>query len=148
MKAERFSSAAIVAATALALSTKALSACPEEHIVEARDVQGPEESVGVSIRELALVNISPVLAGDVAKRFFELTVAPGGHVLLHGHGDVQGYAYVLSGEATERRSDCAVALERRAGDVATEPKTLSHWWENTGPDPLILLVSHAVPAQN
>ena len=135
-----------LAALLASFPTLALAgACPAEHARADGPMEGPTEAVGITVENGASVGLAEAtgLSGVLQHRV--VTIAPGGTLPLHAHDRVPGYAYVLMGSAIERRSDCAVPIRHHPGAVATEPHTLTHWWENDGEAPFVLLVSHVVP---
>jgi quercetin dioxygenase-like cupin family protein len=72
-------------------------------------------------------------------RLRRLVVQPGGIVPLHSHVGRPALITVVTGQATEYRSTCAVGIVHHAGDVAHESDGISHWWKNEGRTPAILL---------
>jgi len=72
-------------------------------------------------------------------RVRRLEVQPGGIVPWHSHADRPALIYVMTGEIQEHASNCAVPILHKAGDVARETQATSHWWQNTGKVPVILL---------
>src|SRR6266571_1963332 len=47
--------------------------------------------------------------------------------------------YIIEGEIVEYASTCAVPIVHKAGDVAREIHTTSHWWKNNGDKTVVLL---------
>ena len=72
-------------------------------------------------------------------RLRRLVVQPGGIVPLHSHAGRPALITVVTGQATEYRSTCAVGIVHHAGDVAHESDGISHWWKNEGRTTAILL---------
>ena len=72
-------------------------------------------------------------------RVRRLEIQPGGIVPWHSHADRPALIYVMTGEIQEHASNCAVPILHKAGDVARETQATSHWWQNTGKVPVILL---------
>jgi quercetin dioxygenase-like cupin family protein len=72
-------------------------------------------------------------------RVRRLEVQPGGVVPWHSHGDRPALIYVMSGEIYENARNCAVPILHKAGEVARETHVTSHWWQNTGKVPVVLL---------
>lgn len=70
-----------------------------------------------------------------------LVVQPGGIVPLHSHKGRPALIYTVSGTIVEHRSSCAVPIIHRAGDIAREADGISHWWQNEGTEPVVLLSS-------
>lgn len=78
-------------------------------------------------------------------RLRRLTIAPGGVVPFHSHGERPAIIYVVSGTVTEYASTCAVPIVHRAGEATPEMSATSHWWRNTGRTPAVLLSSDLFP---
>ena len=72
-------------------------------------------------------------------RLRRLVVQPGGIVPWHSHADRPALIYVVSGAITEHASTCAVPIDHQAGEVSMESIGLSHWWQNNGSTPAVLL---------
>jgi quercetin dioxygenase-like cupin family protein len=100
----------------------------------------PTENKGVSVGKTTVVDLGPEIAGMQGRqlRMRVITVDPGGHIRQHNHNDWPGVVYVLQGVATEYRG--GGANEYRTGDMFTENKDTTHWFENKGTTPFILLV--------
>ena len=80
-------------------------------------------------------------------RLRRLVVQPGGIVPFHSHDGRPALIITVSGEITEHRSTCAVPIVHRAGEVSRETAEVSHYWQNHGNVPAILL-SADVKAQD
>ena len=72
-------------------------------------------------------------------RVRKLEVQPGGIVPWHSHAERPALIYVVSGEIYENNSNCAIPILHKAGEVARETHTTSHWWQNTGKVSVTLL---------
>lgn len=72
-------------------------------------------------------------------RVRRLEVQPGGIVPWHSHADRPALIYIVSGAIYENASNCAVPILHQAGEVARETHATSHWWQNTGKVPVVLL---------
>lgn len=72
-------------------------------------------------------------------RLRQLDVQPGGIVPWHSHDNRPAMIYIVSGEIVEYASNCAVPIMHKAGDVAPEKKGTSHWWQNVGTVPSVLI---------
>ena len=70
-----------------------------------------------------------------------LVVQPGGIVPLHSHKDRPALIYVISGSITEHSTACGAPIEHKAGDISREADGLSHYWENHGKEPAVLISS-------
>jgi quercetin dioxygenase-like cupin family protein len=96
---------------------------------------------GVTDNVLSMIDLSKekvAIAGHMM-RVRRLEVQPGGIVPWHSHAERPALIYVVSGEIFENNSNCAVPILHKAGEVAREMHTTSHWWQNTGKVPVILL---------
>jgi quercetin dioxygenase-like cupin family protein len=96
---------------------------------------------GVTDTVLAAVNLAdePAKIQDRQLRLRKLVIEPGGVVPWHSHGDRPAIIYIIEGEIVEYASTCAVPIVHKAGDVARETHTTSHWWKNTGDKTVVLL---------
>jgi quercetin dioxygenase-like cupin family protein len=72
-------------------------------------------------------------------RVRRLEIQPGGIVPWHSHAERPALIYIISGVINEHASNCAVPIVHRAGEVARETRATSHWWQNTGNVPVVLL---------
>lgn len=72
-------------------------------------------------------------------RVRRLEVQPGGIVPWHSHAERPALIYIVSGAIYEYASNCAVPILHSAGQVARETHATSHWWQNTGKVPVVLL---------
>jgi quercetin dioxygenase-like cupin family protein len=137
--------------TALAAAIAALSfaglasagECPADKRVA--DGQG-QKMVTVAAKGVTdVVRASTDLSREPAKiggrqlRLRQLDVKPGGIVPWHSHDNRPAMIYIVSGEIVEYASNCAVPLVHKAGDVAPEKAGTSHWWENKGDSPTVLI---------
>ena len=76
-----------------------------------------------------------------------LVVQPGGIVPLHSHKDRPALIYTVSGSITEYSSTCTSPIEHKAGDISREADGLSHYWQNHGKVPAVLLSSDVFHGQ-
>lgn len=67
-----------------------------------------------------------------------VTIEAGGVVALHSHKGRPTVAYLASGELTERRDGDWVKVHR-AGESWTEGKDVTHWAENRGSAPAVVV---------
>ena len=67
------------------------------------------------------------------------TYEPGASNTAHSHKDRPEVVYVLSGKIIDHRGD--VAKEYGAGESFTAGKDTTHWMENKGAVPAVLIVS-------
>jgi quercetin dioxygenase-like cupin family protein len=132
-----------VTASALAFSAAAASAgeCPAGKTVADGQKPGATAHKGVTDKVIASINLAheaPRLK-EHKFRLRRLVVQPGGVVGWHSHGERPAIIYIVSGTIVEYRSTCAVPITHRAGDVAQEVHTTSHWWKNKTRKPVVLL---------
>jgi quercetin dioxygenase-like cupin family protein len=76
-----------------------------------------------------------------------LVIQPGGIVPMHSHADRPALIYTVSGTVTEHRSTCGVPIVHKAGDISREAEGISHWWQNEGKEPVVLLSSDVFHGQ-
>jgi quercetin dioxygenase-like cupin family protein len=96
---------------------------------------------GVTDKVLSMIDLADekVALKSHMMRVRKLEIQPGGIVPWHSHGDRPALIYVVSGEIYENSSNCAVPILHKAGDVARETHATSHWWNNAGKTPVVLL---------
>ena len=134
---------AAASATALFATAAHAGACPADKLVP--DGQGQKMSTlgakDVKDTVRASVDLSKETVGVKGRlfRLRQLDIGPGGIVPWHSHDDRPAMIYIVSGEVVEYASNCAVPIVHRAGDVAPEKKGTSHWWQNTGSQPVVLI---------
>ncbi len=66
-----------------------------------------------------------------------IQVEPAGHTPKHSHKDRPGMGYVLQGAVTEH--GVRGTTEYRAGDIFVENRDTTHWMENNGTEPALVL---------
>ena len=102
----------------------------------------PKESTGVKIGDPVVLDLAP-WAGDMMGRQLrirKLDIAPGGVIGIHSHDDRPDVSYLVQGTLTERRA--GEFLESRASDTLhAAGKGVTHWIENRGPAPAVLIVA-------
>jgi len=99
----------------------------------------PTQNKGVTRTLLTAVDLGPEISGMQGRKL-ELrmvTIEPGGAAGLHSHMDTPGVAYLLVGSITEHRGEAA--KEYHAGESLKEVG--SHWAENKGASPAVLIVT-------
>jgi len=132
----------LVAVTAAAIASAPAHAgtCPAGQTTANALTGAPTMPVGVTDTVVGSVDLNKELSiADRDLRLRRLVVQPNGIVPLHSHAGRPALITVVSGEATEYRSTCAVGIVHHAGDVAHESDGISHWWKNEGRAPAILL---------
>ena len=132
---------AIVLAAGIAAPAAFAGQCPADKMMA--DARKPDSSPakGVTDNVLAAINLAdePAKIENRMLRLRKLTIAPGGVVPWHSHGDRPAIIYIVSGEVTEYASNCAAPIVHKAGDVARETHVTAHWWKNTGKATAVLL---------
>ena len=114
--------------------------CPAGQSADNALAGAPTMPVKVTDTVVGSVDLQKELGfGGHDLRLRRLVVQPGGIVPLHSHAGRPALITVVSGQATEHRSTCAVGIVHHAGDVAHESDGISHWWKNEGRTPAILL---------
>ncbi len=64
-------------------------------------------------------------------------IEPGGHVAMHSHKDRPAMDYIVQGVLTENR--VGGTIEHRVGDIMVQNKDTTHWVQNKGTEPVLLL---------
>lgn len=91
---------------------------------------------------LAAVDLGPEIGVNGRQlRTRRLVLQPGGIVPMHSHADRPALIVTVKGEVTEYRSNCAVPIVHKAGEISREAGGISHWWKNTGKTEAVLLSS-------
>jgi len=102
----------------------------------------PKENKGVKIGEPVMLELAP-WAADISQRQLRirrLEIAPGGVIAIHSHDERPDVSYLAQGTITEYRS--GGFAERRASDsLHAAGKGVTHWVENTGTAPAVLIVA-------
>ncbi len=100
---------------------------------------GPSSSKGVVTKPLGSINLSAeieALPGHQL-RARVATIEPGGQIATHNHKGRPTMEYVLQGNVVEIRN--GVEIPHGPGDMVVATNEVSHWWENRGAVPVILL---------
>ena len=99
----------------------------------------PTETKGVTQKQLAAVDLGPEIEGMGGRqlRMRMVTIEPGGVFGVHNHKDRPGTVYVLQGKITETRG--GVVKEHGPGEFWSEGKDTTHWLENKGTAPAVLI---------
>jgi quercetin dioxygenase-like cupin family protein len=120
--------------------------CPANQVISPLAFTGATMPEGVTDTVIGEIDLGTQY--NVPGRNFRMrrpTIAPGGVVPLHAHDDRPAHIYVVSGEIVEHRSTCAVPIVHKMGDVAVESGKLSHWWQNEGQEPVVLISADILP---
>jgi quercetin dioxygenase-like cupin family protein len=101
----------------------------------------PKESKGQTVAKTAMIDLGPEIEGMQGwqLRLRVLKVDPGGVSALHSHKDRPSVAYVVQGALTEYREGGWVKAHPE-GDAWSEGKDTTHWAENKGTTPVVLVV--------
>jgi quercetin dioxygenase-like cupin family protein len=101
---------------------------------------------GVIDTELASIDLGPenVKLENRRLRLRQMTIAPGGVVPKHSHGDRPALIMVNSGEILEYNSKCLVPILHKAGETARELLGTEHWWRNVSGNPVNLTIGDIV----
>jgi quercetin dioxygenase-like cupin family protein len=135
--------ASITLALAAGLAAPAAIAgqCPADKMMADATKPDATPAKGVTDTVLAAIDLGqePAKFDSHSLRLRKLTIAPGGVVPWHSHGDRPAIIYIVSGEIIEYASNCAVPIAHKAGEVARETHLTAHWWKNTGNETVVLL---------
>jgi quercetin dioxygenase-like cupin family protein len=144
-------------ATAALLSLGALSAahageCPADQYRpngtgQPMSALGPSGVTDVVITSTELSK-EPVSIQGRLLRARRLDIAPGGVVPWHSHSDRPALLLIASGEITEYASTCAMPIVHKAGDITPERNPTSHWWKNTGKQPVVIYAFDLFRSEN
>jgi quercetin dioxygenase-like cupin family protein len=114
--------------------------CPAGQTVANALAGAPTAPVKVTDMVIGSVDLQKEINVDNRDlRMRRLVVQPGGIVPLHSHAGRPALIIVVSGAITEYRSTCGVGIVHKAGELAREADGISHWWQNTGKVPAVLL---------
>ena len=143
MRSRTVVSTVIASVFAIAAGAATAAECPADKRVA--DGQGQKSSTAAAKGVTDVVRATTDLSKETVAlkgrqfRLRQLDVQPGGIVPWHSHDDRPAMIYIVSGEIVEYASNCAVPIMHKAGDVAPEKKGTSHWWQNTGTVPAVLI---------
>ena len=100
----------------------------------------PTENKGVKVGAPTFIDLTNEIDSVAGRqlRMRVITIEPGGVVALHSHNGRPAVAYTLQGTLTEHVENGGVH-ERQQGESWTEGKTITHWSENKGDKPVILI---------
>jgi len=136
----RLAGLAAIAAAAIGAVPACAGTCPAGQETANPLTGAPTMPVRVTDTVIGSVDLAKELNfGGHDLRLRRLVVQPGGIVPLHSHAGRPALITVVTGQATEYRSTCAVGIVHHAGDVAHESDGISHWWKNEGRTPAVLL---------
>lgn len=100
----------------------------------------PTETKGVKVSPPTALDLGHEIDGVQGRqlRMRVVTVEPGGVVGIHTHDGRPAVAYVVQGTLTEHREGGGV-YQRHEGESWTEGKGVTHWAENTGDKPAVVV---------
>lgn len=100
----------------------------------------PTDNKGVKISPPTALDLGGEIDGVEGRqlRMRVVTVEPGGVVGIHSHNGRPGVAYVLQGTLTEHVEGGGVH-ERIQGESWAEGKATTHWAENKGGGPVVVV---------
>jgi quercetin dioxygenase-like cupin family protein len=100
----------------------------------------PTENKGVKVDTPAVIDLGPEIDGMQGRelRMRILTIEPGGVVGLHSHKDRPVVVRILQGTLTDHIEGGGVK-ERHEGESWAEGKDATHWAENKGSKPVVLI---------
>ena len=142
----------VAGAMSLAATMANAGECPNDKKVA--DGQGQKPSTAAAKDVTDVVRASTDLSKEPAAvngrllRLRQLDIKPGGIVPWHSHDNRPAMIYIVSGEVVEYASNCAAPIVHKAGDVASEKAGTSHWWQNTGNAPVVLISVDLFPVAN
>ena len=135
---------------AVSLSSANAGGCPADKMKA--DVRAPDTkpAKGVTDTVLAAIDLEkePANIKDRQLRFRKLTIAPGGVVPWHSHGNRPAIIYIAEGEIVEYASNCAEPIVHKAGEIRPETSGTAHWWQNLGDKTVILFVGDVLHDKN
>ena len=122
-------------------ATTASAACPPGKETTDGQKPGAIAHKGVDEKLLGQIDLGKEKVNLPGRlfRMRRLVIEPGGEVAWHSHEDRPALIYVISGTIVEYSSHCSVPIEHPAGDLSIEQAGLSHWWKNTGKEPVTLI---------
>jgi quercetin dioxygenase-like cupin family protein len=100
----------------------------------------PTENKGLKVSPPTALDLGQEVDGVQGRqlRLRIVTLEPGGVVAVHTHNGRPGVAYVLQGTLTEHREDTGTH-QRHEGESWTEGKDTTHWAENKGDKPVVVI---------
>lgn len=98
----------------------------------------PTEPKGGSTQLLGAIDLgSEVNLVGHQLRARAVTIQPGGYLAAHTHQGRPTMEYVAQGTVIEIRN--GVATEHKAGSMVSATNGVTHWWENHGTVPAVLV---------
>jgi quercetin dioxygenase-like cupin family protein len=99
----------------------------------------PTQPKGMKVIKTATLDLGPQIEEMQGWRMGVRVVQmePGGHFVMHSHKDRPGMGYLIQGVLTEH--GVGGTTEHRVGDIMVENKDTTHWIQNNGTEPVLLL---------
>ncbi|HKQ23747.1 MAG TPA: cupin domain-containing protein [Burkholderiales bacterium] len=100
----------------------------------------PTESKGMKVSPPTTLDLGGEVDGVQGRqlRLRVVTLEPGGVVGIHSHNGRPAVAYVVQGTLTEHL-ESGDTHERSQGESWVEGKTITHWAENKGGKPVVVV---------
>ena len=100
----------------------------------------PTESKGVAAKLIGTIPLAPEISGidNRQLRMRVVTLEPGGVVAMHSHKGRPAVAYALQGTLTEHLENGDVR-DHSEGEAWTEDRNVTHWAENKGDKPVMVI---------
>ena len=101
----------------------------------------PKDNKGLTTGSTATIDLASEIDSVQGRqlRLRVLTLEPGGVIGLHSHKDRPAVAYMLQGTLTEHKEK-GPSQDIQKGTTWAEGKDTTHWAENKGSTPAILVV--------
>jgi quercetin dioxygenase-like cupin family protein len=143
MNAKTLTVASLALAATIGFATPAFAGdCPSGQEMANALKNAPNAPKSVTDTVIAAIDLGKEIAVDGRQlRTRRLVIEPGGIVPMHSHSGRPALIYTVSGTVVEHRSTCAVPIVHKAGDITREADGISHWWQNEGTEPVVLLSS-------
>ena len=142
----------VAGAMSLAATMANAGECPNDKKVADGQGQKPSTAAAKDVTDVvrATTDLSkePAAVNGRLLRLRQLDIKPGGIVPWHSHDNRPAMIYIVSGEVVEYASNCAAPIVHKAGDVASEKAGTSHWWQNSGKAPVVLISVDLFPVAN
>lgn len=100
----------------------------------------PTDNVGLTVRAMEAFDVSQIGATGRSLRIREVEIAPGGRFGIHSHENRPGLVQVQQGVMTELRPG-GYEREYHPGDIMMELLDVTHWVENRGTEPVVMVAA-------
>jgi quercetin dioxygenase-like cupin family protein len=106
----------------------------------------PRENKGLATEKTQTIDLGNEIEGMQGRqlRLRVLKLEPGGVIGVHSHKDRPAVAYLLEGTLTEHRDGASGPSDHRKGETISAGKDTTHWEENKGTTPAVLIVGDIV----